>query len=163
MTQDPLQQVDRPFVGSIALVRRFVADDEQWLAVWDERAGAFRLPIARRGDVESYRECLHATLEEALNLNRSRDYVISGLSRAHFQAPIEWPDEPLPQWVIVQFFAIDLYGRESEAIVEQLPGARWLTMSEVARGVTSTGHPICPRQRILIDRTDLLPAEYRST
>lgn len=163
MTEDPLQQVDRPFVGSIALVRRFVADDEQWLMVWDERAGAFRLPIARRGEGESYRECLHAALEETLGLDRTRDYVISGLSRAHFQAPIEWPDEPQPHWVIVQFFAVDLYGRESEAIIEQLPGARWLTMSEIARGVTSTADPICQRQRILIERTDLLPAAYRGT
>lgn len=163
MSEDPLQQVDRPFVGSIALVRRLVADEEEWLAVWDDQAGAFRLPMARRHEGESYRECLHPALQEILGLDRTRDYVISGLSRAHFQSPIEWSGEPQPQWVIVQFFAVDLYGGQSEALIEQLPGARWLTMSEIARGVTSTADPICQRQRILIERTDLLPAAYRDT
>lgn len=163
MTDDPLRQTDTPFVGSIALVRRIVAGDEQWLAVWDEQAGAFRLPMARRDEEKSYRTCLHTALEALLRLDRRRDYVIAGLSRAHFQAPIEWPGERQPQWVIVEFFAVDLYGGRSQERIERLPAACWLTMSELSRGVTGSGDPICERQRTLIDRADLLPAAYRNT
>jgi hypothetical protein len=162
MNDDPLRQIDRPFVGSIALVRCIVGDDEQWLAVWDDEAGAFRLPMARR-DQETYRTCLHAPLEGLLGLNHTRDYLIAGLSRSHFQAPVEWSPDTPPQWVIVEFFAVDLYGPDSQSIIDRLPGARWLTMSEIARGVTGTGDPICDRQRTLIERTDLLPAAYRNT
>lgn len=162
MTDDPLRQTDTPFVGSMALLRKIVAGDEQWLAVWDEQAGTFRLPMARREEGESYRTCLHTVLQGLLGLDRRRDYVISGLSRGHFQAPIEWPADPPPQWVIVEFFAVDLYGGRSQENIERLSGTCWLTMSEVARGVTGTGDPICQRQRTLIERADLLPAAYRN-
>lgn len=162
MTDDPLRQTHSPFVGSMALVRRNVAGDERWLAVWDQQAGVLRLPLARRGESDTYRTCLHQVLEDLLGLDRSRDYLISGLSRGHFQAPIEWPGELQPQWVIVEFFAVDLYGSQSRDRLERLPHTCWLTMSEIARGATDAGDPICERQRTLIERADLLPAAYRN-
>jgi len=151
-------QPAKPFVGSIALVRRLAGDAEEWLALWDEEADQYRLPQAQRSEGESFRTCLIETLETCLQLDRKSDFIIAGLSRAHFQAPIEWPDEEYPQWVIVEFFAVDLYGKQSRQQVEQLPGVRWLSLREVARGVTCDADLICPRQRTLIERADILPA-----
>lgn len=160
---DPLRQTDRPFVGSIALLRRMVADAEQWLAVWDRESRMFRLPMARRSTADSYRSCLHPVLENLLGLDSRRDFLVAGLSRGHFQAPIEWVEGAPPQWVIVQFFCVDLYGSRSQDHIARLPDACWLTMSELARGTTGSGDPICNRQRTLFERADLLPAAHRDT
>ncbi len=150
------------FVGSIALVRRLVGESEEWLGIWDETSGTFRLPHANRGEHETFRSCLHAVIEEELELNRKNDYIISGLSRKHFQAPIEWPGETVPQWVIVEFFTVDLYGRTSRAAVDRLPNVRWISLREMARGWTSDGYRICDHHQTLIRRADLLPASVTS-
>lgn len=159
---DPEPQSTSPFVGSIALVRRIVDETEEWLALWNEEAEVYRLPQAPRTEGETFRTCLIEALETCLQLDRKSDFLIAGLSRAHFQAPIEWPDEEYPQWVIVEFFAVDLYGKQSWRRVEQLPGGRWLSLREISRGVTCDADPICPRQRTLIERADILPASLSS-
>ena len=150
--------LDEPFVGSIALVSRFLEKQEQWLTVWDDGNGVYRLIDARRKSAESFRSCLHAEIETELGLSRKRDFLISGLSRAHHQAPIEWPDLEAPQWYVVQFFQVVLYGKQSRAAVERLANVRWQSLNEISAGRTVDGRPFCPKQRTLIERADILPA-----
>jgi hypothetical protein len=145
-----------PFIGSIALVRRMAGDEEEWLALWDDVVAAYRLVQAERGEGESYRDCLAAAIEAELGLEH-RDYIISGLSRAHYQAPVEWPGAQFPQWVLVQFFMVELYGARSREKLAAAPGLRWLSMREVAQGRTSEGDPVWDRQRILFERAGIIP------
>ncbi|MDB4638239.1 NUDIX domain-containing protein [bacterium] len=107
---------------------------------------------------ETFRDCLHKSLEAELGLNPTKDYIISGLSLAHHQAPVEWPGEETPQWVIVQFFPIQLYGQAARDKVSRLPNVQWLTLSEIAKGCSADGKPFDMKQRLLIERADLIPA-----
>lgn len=153
-----------PFIGSIGFLRRLVGEDEEWLGTWSNIADAFEFPQARRGPDETFRSCLPSAIESTFGLDRRSDFVVSGLSRAHIQAPIQWSDTDLPQWVIVEFFVADLFGEQSRKLVDQRVGARWVTLREVARGRTADGDLISSKQRELILRADLLPArlsEYR--
>ena len=107
------------FVGSIAFFRRYTEDVEEWLTFWDEDRRCYRLIQAIRTTGTTYRTCLHDEIESMTGMSRERDYIISGMSVAHHQAPIVWPGEPVPQWTIVQFFPVQLYGENARRIVEQ--------------------------------------------
>lgn len=146
-----------PFIGSIALVRRLAGDQEEWLALWDAKRAAYRLAQAERAAGETYRSCLDAAIEDAFGL-QNRDYIVSGLSRAHYQAPVEWPGEASPQWVLVQFFMVELYGASGREQIARAPGLRWLSMQEIARGRTAEGDPVDERQRLLFERAGIIPA-----
>lgn len=152
-TQQPLP----PWIGSIALVRRFVDEAEQWLSVKHVQRRVFELPQAARGTADTFRSCLDEALETTLGLTRQSDYLISGVARAHYQAPIDWPDQSLPQWVIVEFFAVDLYGKRAERIIDDLSDARWLSVSELQNGMTTDRVAICSRQVHLLKAAHVLP------
>lgn len=152
---------DASFVGSLAMVRRYEDDEQRWLTVWDEDRTAFRLIEARRVKPESFRSCLDDELEDCLELSRKTDYLISGFSHAHHQAPIEWPGCRQPQWVVVEFFPVDLYGKRAASIIESISDARWLTLREISLGVCSDGETFCEWQRTLIHRAEILPPQFR--
>ena len=157
MDQDSCRRSPLPFIGSIALLRRIAGEDEEWLAIWDEELGCYRFPQAERGAGESYRSCLESAVAEAFGLDQRRDFLIAGLSRAHFQAPVEWPDSPAPQWVLMQFFPVELYGRHAVEVIGERRSVRWLTMQDVHRGWTDDGAAVSPRQCELIRRADIIP------
>jgi len=146
------------FIGSLGIVRRYVDETEEWLTIWDEIEEVCKLIQADRTEEETFRDCLHKNLEAELSLNAKKDYIISGLSMAHHQAPIEWPGEETPQWVIVQFFPIQIYGQAARDKVDRLPNVQWLTLSEIAKGCSTEGKPFDEKQRLLIERADLIPA-----
>lgn len=156
--QNRMLRTDAPFVGSFAMLRRQTGDVEQWLTIWDPVRNVFRLIEATRGS-DSFRTCLHEAIEDELELDRN-DYLISGYSAAHHQAPIEWPDAAVPQWVVVEFFPVDLYGSQSAAKVERMEHTRWFSLSEIARGRTAEGDVFCQLQRQLIHRAQILPPEF---
>jgi len=155
-------QKNPAFVGSLGIVRRFVDEEEQWLTIWDAKDSAYRLVQSTREESETFRDCLHKQLAFDLGLNPKKDYVISGLSMAHHQAPIEWPDECVPQWVIVQFFPVQLYGQAARNKVEQRSDVCWFTLPEIAEGRNSDGKPFHPKQLLLIERADLIPPHLKS-
>ncbi len=151
--QEPLP----PFIGSIALARRFVDEVEEWLAIWNEERRVFEFPQSSWGEDETFRSCLDEELEATLDLNRKSDYLISGLPRDHYQAPIEWPGHSQPQWVIVEFFAVDLYGKKAAGVIDGMSHVRWLTASELQEGCTSDGDPIRERQHHIMKAAHVLP------
>ena len=153
-------QREAPFIGSIALLRQ-TADDatEQWLASWDDVDDCFSFPFAERGDQPSYRTPLLSAVGERFALDPSRDFLISGLSRAHFQAPIDWRGWQSPQWVVVQFFSVDLYGRDALPKIERQSQLRWVTPREVATQRTQDGSPLSQIQCELIQRDHLIPVK----
>ena len=150
----------RPFVGSIALLRRIVDKAEEWLAAWDDESQRYVFPQAERGPGQTYRSCLEAAVATTFGLDQCRDFIISGLSRAHYQAPVDWGDDLPPQWVIVQFFPVELYGRRSAELVAGNDSVRWLALEEVFRGQTRDGARIAFQQCELIRRADLISPQY---
>lgn len=155
------REVAEPFVGSLAFFRRYTDDVEEWLTFWDDDRQHYRLIQSNRGEGESYRSCLHDEIESVTGLSRQRDYIISGLSVAHHQTPIVWPDTLESQWVIVQFFPVQLYGENARRAVDRLAGARWMTLREIFAGRTSDGEPFDPHQHHLIERADIIPAHIK--
>lgn len=154
---------DNPaFIGSLGIVRRFVDETEQWLMIRDEVEPFYRLIQSHRGEEETFRDCLHKDLAAELGLNPKKDYIISGLSVAHHQAPIEWPGEETPQWVIVQFFPVHLYGQTARDTISQLSHAQWFTLKEIAKGISNEGHRFDPKQLELINRADLIPPHIKA-
>lgn len=152
---------DQPFVGSFALFRRLRGSEEEWLLVDDGQSGMLRLIESERKAPDTFRSCLFSAIESELGLSRKSDFIISGLSRAHHQAPVEWPDTQRVKWVVVQFFPVDAYGPAPEQQLAERPNLQWISMAEVAAGRSHSGMPICPRQRLLIERADILPPHIR--
>lgn len=144
------------FVGSLAFVRRGQNQEEQWLTVWDSVRSAYRFIEARRESPLTFRTCLIESIEDELDLD-ARDYLLSDYSLAHHQAPIEWPGETVPAWVVVEFFPIDPYGRAVAKKLENLDGAKWWTLPELFAGKAHDGSPFCERQHLLICRADIIP------
>ena len=145
------------FIGSIGIIRRFVDENEQWLMIRDDFENTYRLIQADREENETFRDCLHKNLETELGLNPKKDYIISGLSMAHHQAPIEWPGEERPQWVIVQFFPIQLYGQSARDKITQHSTAEWISLADIAIDKSPNGYQFDLKQRELINRADLIP------
>lgn len=146
-----------PFVGSIAIVRRGHERDAQWLTVWDDGTSSYRFVEARRGADQSFRTCLIEPIEDELDFN-SRDYLLSQYSLAHHQAPIEWPGELVPAWVVIEFFPVHLYGKQAVRKIDELEHVRWWSMHELFKGSATSGEPLCVRQHLLMLRADILPA-----
>ncbi|MBD3673858.1 MAG: hypothetical protein HUJ26_10070 [Planctomycetaceae bacterium] len=155
-------EVSTAFVGSIGIVRRFINEVEQWLMIRDDELQVYRMIQSQREEGETYRECLHKNLIAELGLNPKKDYIISGLSMAHHQAPIEWPGEETPQWVIVQFFPVHLYGQKARDLIDQHPRIRWFTLTEIAQASPQEGYQFDSRQLELIERADIIPAHIKA-
>ena len=145
----------QPFVGAFALVRRYEGDTEQWLVLEDDERQILRLPEARRTG-SSYRDALIEVIEADLSLSRKKHFLTSGHARRHHQAPIEWEDTGAIVWVVVQFIIIDLYGRDAETIIRDSGRTEWLTPEQFHACEQFEGISLCPRQRQLVKRADVV-------
>ncbi|MEZ6065670.1 MAG: hypothetical protein R3B90_08165 [Planctomycetaceae bacterium] len=149
------------FVGSIGLLRRMVDEEEEWLAEWDEFTSVYRFPLARRIEGTSYRSCLEPAVAESFGLDSRRDFIVSGLPKAHYQAPVEWAVDAPPQWVLVEFFPVELYGRSAVDKLARARTLRWLSGAELVAGSTADGAALDPYQCELIRRADVVAARHR--
>ena len=147
----------KQFIGAIALLRR-AGDDgrDRWLSLWNPGRGCYQFLEAHKLDGESYRESLLREIAWATGLRQGKDYIVSGAPRAHLQFAEAGACDAEPVWFIVEFYLVELMGRQHRATLEALPHAAWLTAEQVQAGAAEDGRPLCGRLRSLLRQADIL-------
>ncbi len=116
------------FIGSIALIRDSDNEQSRWLVRLAANGNTAAFVQAERLQQESYRDALKREIAWELELDARKDFIVSSVPRIHLQSPLadigdaetnRPPDltacNSLPEtgvdWVIAQFFVVDLFGR----------------------------------------------------
>ncbi|MFN3157744.1 MAG: hypothetical protein ACE37I_00430 [Rubinisphaera brasiliensis] len=144
------------FVGSVALVRHPEDEENRWLLKWSDTELQYRMIIAKRLEGETYRECLDREIAWELELRQNRDYLISNMSRLHIEEILQLDDECHGTFFLLEFFAVDLYGKTSKASVEANPALRWISTQEILAGQTQQGEGIDRHLVALLKKFELI-------
>lgn len=143
--------MSQSFIGSIALVRRFVDGGCSWLFRQEEHI--LHLIQAQRLEGESYREVIEREVGWRLQIARGKDYIVSSVPRAHFQGAITHGDQSI--FYVIEFFVVDLFGRKAQPVLDHDPNNLWLTNEDLLSSGPST-LPIDAWQRQLLHLTEVL-------
>ena len=142
------------FVGAVALVRRDGEGGSEWLSRPHPGRKCLALPEAVKLEGETYRESLLREVAWDARLDAKRDFVLSSAPRAHLQfADGCETDDAATLWV-VQFYLVELFRRGRAKLADDAD-AVWLKSTDLRAGGTDTAR-LCPHQRMLLERADLL-------
>ena len=147
---------------SIALLRGWIDDESRWLVVYDEVVKQHRLVEAVRLEEESFRESIDREVAWQLNLRRGKDYIVSSAPRLHLEIPIEIThgcSDGVDQRIdVVEFYLVELYGKQARAAVENDPHAKWWETEQFFSEVDGEG--LLSRQQQLLQLADILNEEH---
>ena len=141
---------------AIALFRHPEELENLWLVHWNQRAEHFDFVTASRLDNESFRECLDREIAWTLELRRGKEYIISSQARLHLDVPVESPEPDHQQCLSVEFYIVDLFGKNGRISIENNPNVRWLTSEEVLSGMTVDGLTVSAQLVSLLNHADVI-------
>lgn len=145
---------------AIALIRRWVDEDQRWLVVHAGGETPPRLVEADRLEEESFRESIDREVAWQLNLRRGKDYIVSSVPRLHLEIPIEithgCSDRQENRLDVVEFFLVELYGSQAHSRLAESPEVHWWSADELLAEPPSGG--LLARQRQLLQIADILQA-----
>lgn len=161
------------FIGSIALIRDADNEQSRWLVRLGTNENHAAFVQAERLEQESYRDALKREIAWELELDARKDFIISSVPRIHFQSPLadigdaeknRPPDltacNSLPEkgvdWVIAQFFVVDLFGRVSREKVAANSRNQWWTPEEILAGISDAGTRFHSLQHQLVLQTEVI-------
>jgi hypothetical protein len=144
------------FSTAIALFRHPEQLEKLWLAYWNQSAEHFDFVTSSRLDNESFRECLDREVAWILQLRRGKEYIISSQARLHLDVPAESSDLGQKNCFIVEFFIVDLFGKDGKISIENNSDVRWLTSEEVLSGRTVDGRTVSARLVRLLNHADVI-------
>ena len=142
------------FVGAVALIRRDGEGGSEWYAKPHPARGCLALPEAVKLDGETYRESLLREIAWDAGLDGTRDFVASSAPRAHVQFLDGREGDPAAVLWVVEFYLVELFRRGRAKLADDA-AAVWLKSADLRAGHAG-GVPLCPHQRTLLARADLL-------
>jgi hypothetical protein len=147
----------KKFVGAIALVRRDREDGgDEWLALWNAARDCYQFVEAHRVEDETYRQSLLREIAWTTGLRTGKDFLVSGAPRAHLQFAETESCSAEPVWYIVEFFLVELMGRNHRSLLDENSDLTWVTAGELRAGRAGDGRPLCPRLLSLLKQADIL-------
>ena len=149
--------VEKWFVGAIALMRRpGSAGDDQWLSLWNEGRNCYQFVEAHKLEEESFRDSLQREVGWATGLQSGRDYIVSSTPRAHLQFMGDEGCSGGAAGYVIEFFLVELMGKQHAAILEANESARWIGASDLGAGQLPDGRPICPQLLAFLKQGDVV-------
>lgn len=147
----------KQFIGAIALVRRDrVNGGDEWLALWNAGRGCYQFVEAHRLEDETYRQSLLREIAWTTGLRTGKDFLVSGGPRAHLQFAETESCSAEPVWFIVEFFLVELMGRNHRHLLDENHELAWVTTEDIRAGRAGDGRPLCPRLLSLLKQADIL-------
>ena len=147
----------------IALVRRWFNDQSHWLVLTDSEESERRFVEAERLEQESFRESIDREVAWQLGLRRGKDYIISSVPRLHLELPVtvnhECSGEAEARFDIVEFYLIELFGRQSRAALDQNSKVEWWNVERLLSDSSSTR--LHHRHRDLLKIADFLNGDRK--
>jgi len=147
----------KQFIGAIGLVRRDrEGGGDEWLALWNSGRGCYQFIEAHRLKEESYRQSLLREIAWTTGLRTNKDFLVSGGPRAHLQFAETENCSAGPVWFIVEFFLVELMGRQHRSLLAENSEIAWVTVDDIKAGRASDGRPLCRRLLSLLKQADIL-------
>ena len=135
----------------VALIRK-VDQRIQWLGKNNPSKQQIDFVIAHRLEKESWRLAIMREVAWELDLDGTRDMVVSNMAQLNLEFESVLPGQKEPSQITCAFYNVELYGKPAKAKVEQKKDFCWLTSNEICDGVTRSGVRISPLLMMLNDR-----------
>ena len=129
---------------SVALIRRYVDDHAQWMALWDESHNWWDFIVGQRLDKESFRETAMREVGWRLNLGRTSDFLVANMSQLNMEYIGQLPGDLSEKHIAVAFYAVDLYKAEVAKTIADHQSICWLSSAEVCAGQQENGPILNP-------------------
>ena len=130
--------------SSVALIRRYVDNRSQWMALWDEKYDRWDFVVGQRLASESFRETVLREVSWRLNLNRDTDFLVSNMSQLNMEYVGQLPGDLPEKHIAVAFYAVDLYKSEVAEAIAKSHKIDWLSSAEVCAGQKKNGPLLNP-------------------
>lgn len=164
MTDPSSDQTNKAFVGAFGLLRTYVDERPRYVA----RRTGNHLDLIRaiRLDGETYKSSLEVAIADQLGLRLRKDYIVSGVPRAHLNSRIcgslcgSTSDEP--RWYVCEFYIVSLYGKQWQAALEASDDVVWLTPRDIVRGHGPDGTALKPDVFELLKIAEAIPPDEAS-
>ena len=144
----------RKSIAAVALIRRELAGQVQWLAQWNQRWRCYYFVGGHKRPEESFRECVIREIDEELHLEPRVDFLLGSepVARLEFDAFSE--NTFTDTHYIIELFEVVLTSVEACRKVESSPENRWLSDDEICRGRTGDDRPISGTMKRLLEAID---------
>lgn len=141
---------------AVALVRKNVDQKLTWLTTLDPRGKQLEFVIGNRLEDESFRETTIREVAWTLQLDRTRDFLVSNMA----QMNLKFIDR-LPGWfdtsrVHVAFYNVEIYRKQVLESLDKEPNRIWVNSQEICDGVTRCGRVFNPLIPYLINRSNVI-------
>jgi 8-oxo-dGTP pyrophosphatase MutT (NUDIX family) len=142
--------------GGVALIRRNVAGQTEWLAQWNDNWKAFFFVGGHRQEAETFRECVIRETAEELGLTPSVDFDVALRPVANLQYVAYSQSAGTDTAYTMQPFEVRLLRAQAFQQVEADPKNRWLTTQEIFRQEAFDGRPVSVTVPMLLTQAGLL-------
>lgn len=143
------------YFRSVALIPDWAESNSKWSCVWDNVRSCFDFVTAERSGNESFRDCIHREVLEALSLTK-RHVLVANMAQLNLEFVDALPESTSDSHIAVSFYLVHLYSRAARLAGKEMVEGRWLTGKELLNGETTDGWRVSPNLSYLLRRADVI-------
>ena len=141
---------------AVALIRKNVDQKLSWLTTLDPPGKQLDFVIGKRLEDESFRETTIREVAWALQLDRTRDFLVSNMAQMNLQFVDRLPGLFETSRIQVAFYNVEIYRKEVVQSLDAQPDRIWVNSKEICDGVTHCGRVFNPLVPYLINRSNVI-------
>ena len=148
---------------AVALIRKIDSNGIFWLGRNQKADGLLKFIVSQPMERKSLRESITEEIAWELDLDRSKDFLVSNMAQLNFDFPASVPAVKDAQPLKVTFYNVELYRRSVRQQLEDDPRSTWLSSTEIWDGKTEAGLRLDPFMHQLITKSEVIRAWETST
>ena len=143
---------------SVALIQKFDDEKSQFLLKLNAGRNQLNFVTGERLEKESFREAISREVSWQLELERSKDFIVSNMSQLSMEYAGVLPGMTAKNKIAVAFYLVHLYGDSARSQLNDSTDCQWVNAAEICRGRTNLGTAIDPIPVHWINRWEILQA-----
>jgi len=148
---------------AVALIRKTDDNGIFWLGRTQKDNGLLKFVVGQPLARNSLREAITEAVAWELDLDRSKDFLVSNMAQLNYDFPASVPAVKNNQPLKVTFYNVEIYRRSVRKQLDEDPRSTWLSSTEIWDGQTANGQRLDPFMHQLITRSEVIRAWETST
>ena len=148
---------------AVALIRKTDSNGIFWLGRNQKPDGMLKFVISEPLERKSLRESITEEVAWELDLDRSKDFLVSNMAQLNYDFPASVPAVKNSHPLKVTFYNVEIYRRSVRERLDDDPNSTWLSSTEIWDGKTANGQRLDPFMHQLITKSEVIRAWETST
>ena len=143
---------------AVALIRKTESNGIFWLGRNQKAGDLLKFIVSQPLAGKSLRESITEEIAWELDLDRSKDFLVSNMAQLNFDFPESVPAVKNAQPLKVTFYNVELYRRSVRQQLDDDPRSTWLSSTEIWDGRAENGLRLDPFMQQIITRSEVIRA-----